>query len=131
MWDGCIAASDRSSREWYTRTQLPLFAWSSQASGLVTGRYRPEDATNPALASVVRTWFNDANFLRLERIRALAAERGVTPAQIGLAWVLCMPFPTHALIGPQTIDEMRDSLAALDVELTPEDLLWLNLEQYR
>ena len=131
MWNGCVAASDVASRAWYARTKMPLFAWSSQASGLVTGRYRPEDRDNPALASVVRTWFNDDNFRRLERIRALAAERGVTPAQIGLAWVLSMPFPTHALIGPQTIDEMRDSLAALDVTLTPEEMRWLNLEQDR
>ncbi|NLG28209.1 MAG: Gfo/Idh/MocA family oxidoreductase [Chloroflexi bacterium] len=129
MWDGCIAASDEASRAWYTRTRLPLFAWSSQASGLVTGRYRPEDRDDPALAAVVRTWFNAANFSRLERIKQLAEERGLTPAQIGLAWVLCQPFPTHALIGPQTIDEMRDSLAALSVQLTPREMRWLNLEE--
>ena len=129
MWAGCIAASDAASRAWYTRTQLPLFAWSSQASGFVTGRYRPEDKDNPALAAVVKTWFNDDNFTRLERIRELAVRKGITPAQVGLAWVLGQPFPTHALIGPQTIDEMRDSLAALPVQLTAQEMRWLNLEE--
>jgi aryl-alcohol dehydrogenase-like predicted oxidoreductase len=77
---------------------------------------------------VVKTWFNDANFARVARIRELAASKGVTPAQVGLAWVLCQPFPTHALIGPQTIDEMRDSLAALSVRLDEREMRWLNLE---
>jgi aryl-alcohol dehydrogenase-like predicted oxidoreductase len=128
MWEGCIAASDPASRAWYAQTQLPLFAWSSQASGLTTGRYRPEDRDNPALAAVARTWFNDENFQRVERARQMAREKGVTVAQIGLAWVLSQPFPTHALIGPQTIDEMRDSIQALELDLTADEIRWLDLE---
>jgi aryl-alcohol dehydrogenase-like predicted oxidoreductase len=31
-WDGCIASSDAQSREWFTRTQMPLLAWSSMAA---------------------------------------------------------------------------------------------------
>jgi aryl-alcohol dehydrogenase-like predicted oxidoreductase len=45
-----------------------------------------------------------------------------------LAYVLCQPFPVFALIGPQSIDELRDSLPALEIVLTPEEMRWLNLE---
>lgn len=128
MWPGCISASDAASLAWYRKTQLPLFAWSSQATGFFSGRYGPEDRDNPALAAIVRTWFNDANFQRLERARELARRKGATPNQIALAYVLCQPLPTFALIGPQTIDELRDSISALKVQLTPEELRWLNLE---
>ncbi len=69
MWAGCVSAVDPASREWYARTQMPLFAWSSQAPGLFTGRFAPSDRANPALAGVVRTWFNEGNFRRLERAR--------------------------------------------------------------
>ncbi len=111
------------------QTQTPLFAWSSQASGLFTGRLKPEDRNNPALAEVVRTWFNEDNFRRLERARELARKKGVTSTQVALAYVLCQPFPTYALIGPRTIEETRTSIEALRVSLTPDELRWLNLEE--
>jgi predicted dehydrogenase/aryl-alcohol dehydrogenase-like predicted oxidoreductase len=128
MWPACLTASDAASRAWYARTQLPLFSWSSQATGFFTGRYKAEDRTNPALASIVRTWFNEENFRRLERATELAERKGVMPNQIALAYVLCQPFPTFALIGPQSIDELNDSLPALDIMLTPAEMRWLNLE---
>jgi predicted dehydrogenase/aryl-alcohol dehydrogenase-like predicted oxidoreductase len=128
MWPGCLSASDAASRAWYTRTQMPLFAWSSQASGFFTGRFRPEDRSVPGYADVVTTWFNDDNFRRLDRARELAAAKGVTSAQIALAYVLHQPFPIFALIGPHTIDELQSVLPALTVELTPAELRWLNLE---
>jgi aryl-alcohol dehydrogenase-like predicted oxidoreductase len=129
MWPACLTASDARSRAWYTQTQLPLFSWSSQATGFFTGRYKPEDSNNPALASIVRTWFNEGNWRRLERVRELAEGKGVSPAQIALAYVLCQPFPTFALIGPQSIDELNDALPALDIALTPDEMRWLNLEE--
>lgn len=128
MWPGCLTASDAQSRAWYAHQQMPLFAWSSQATGFFTGRYKPADRDVPALAAIVRTWFNDDNFRRLERARELAQAKGVSPAQIALAYVLCQPLPTYALIGPQSIDELRDVLPALDIALTPDEMHWLNLE---
>jgi len=128
MWPGCVAASDAASRAWYERQQMPLFAWSSQASGMLTGRYKPEDRNDPALAAIVRTWFNEGNFQRLARAQELAKRKGGTSTQIGLAWVLRQPFPTFALIGPRTIEETRTSVEALNVDLTLDELRWLNLE---
>jgi aryl-alcohol dehydrogenase-like predicted oxidoreductase len=128
MWPRCLSASDAVSRAWYTQTQTPLFAWSSLATGFFTGRYKPEDRSVPAYANIVRTWFNDDNFRRLERAQEMARRKGVTPAQVALAYVLCQPFPTFALIGPQTIDELREAIPALGVSLTPDELRWLNLE---
>jgi len=128
MWAGCVAASDPASRSWYEKTQMPLFAWSSQASGFFTGRFSAQDSDNPAYASVVRTWFNEENFRRLERVRELAKRKGVSTTQIALAYVLCQPMNIFALVGPRSIDETRTSLEALDVSLTPEELRWLNLE---
>ncbi len=50
------------------------------------------------------------------------------PVQVALAYVLAQAFPTFALIGPRTIGETRTSFQALDIELTPEEVRWLNLE---
>ncbi len=77
---------------------------------------------------MVRTWFNDANFRRLERVQELAARRGIAPAEVALAYVLCQPLNVYALIGPRTLEELRSSLGALEVSLSPDELRWLNLE---
>lgn len=108
--------------------QFPLSAWSSQATGFFTGRYKPADGAIPSIEPIVRTWFNEDNWQRLDRARELALQKGVTAPQIALAYVLNQPIPTFALIGPQTIDELRTTLPALEIELTPDELRWLNLE---
>jgi aryl-alcohol dehydrogenase-like predicted oxidoreductase len=126
VWAGCLTASDAESRAWFTKTQTPLFPWSSQARGFFTGRAHPDDHSDPEL---VRSWYSDDNFQRLERVNELAKQRGVLPINIALAYVLCQPFPTFPLIGPRTLAETRTSLPALDVELSPEEVRWLNGEE--
>ncbi len=128
MWPRCLSASDPESLAWYARTGLPLLAWSSQATGFFTGRYHPEDRERPELANIVRTWFNADNFSRLERVEALAQRKGVTPAQVALAYVLSQPLAVHALIGPQTIDELNEAIPALGLLLSEAERRWLNLE---
>jgi len=124
-WGGCIASSDAQSRAWHTKAQMPLMAWSSQAHGFFT-RASKEDRSE---AELVRCWYADDNFQRLERARQMAKKRGVPPIQIALAYVLNQPFPTFPLIGPRSLAEMRTSFGALDIDLGPEDLAWLNLER--
>ena len=125
VWAGCIASSDAESRAWLERTHMPMLAWSSQARGFFTERARPDDRSDEGL---VRSWYAEDNFRRQARAKELAAKRGIAPITIALAYVLCQPFPTFALIGPATLAEMGQSLAALEVEFTPDELRWLNGE---
>ncbi len=125
-WAGCLAASDAESRNWLAEQNMPLFPWSSQARGFFAeGRADPADLSDPEL---VRCWYSDDNFTRLARAKQLADERGVTAISIALAYVLHLPIPTFPVIGPLLPSETRTSLAALDVDLSPADLKWLNLE---
>ncbi|MBA2363272.1 MAG: aldo/keto reductase [Chloroflexia bacterium] len=126
VWGGCISASDPDSRAWLAQHQMPIMPWSSQARGFFTGRAHPDDRSDEEL---VRCWYSDDNFQRLERVNQMAAERGVLPINIALAYVLCQPFPTFPLIGPRALAETRTSLPGLDIELLTENLRWLNLEQ--
>ncbi|MGA8658216.1 MAG: aldo/keto reductase [Chthoniobacterales bacterium] len=127
-WIDCLSASDPASREWYSRTKMALFAWSSQAAGFFTGRYTEADSENPATKEMAKVWFNEGNFRRLQRVRELAARKGVTPNQVALAYVLCESPNTFALIGPERIEELRESVAALQLELSLSERRWLNLE---
>ena len=123
-WDGCLASSDLESRAWFEKTQMPLMSWSSLARGF----FAKGDKADLSDSDLVRCWYCDDNFKRLERAKELAAKKGVLPIQIAMAYVLCQPFPTFALFGPATIDEMRVSLRGMDITLSPDEMKWLNLE---
>ena len=130
-WPGCVSISGRageSDREWYAREGIPLFTWSSLAGGFFSGRF-----TRDNLGSFdgyldllcVETYCVEENFERLERARVLADERGLTVPQIALAYVLDQPLEVFALVGCNTGEEFRANVAAGDVQLTPEELAWL------
>jgi len=126
-WDGCIAASDPASRAWFMKTRLPLLAWSSQAQGFFALGDTPEW---PSLW-MARCWSSEDNFQRLARAKELGQKYGVSALNIALAYVLNQPFPTFALVGPQTPTEVRTTMPALGITLTEEEMRWLNLETER
>lgn len=120
-WDGCLWLTPQSE-QWHTERHFPLLAWSALAQGFFSGRYRPDERTDEKM---VRVWYNEDNFARLARAEELAERKDVSASAIDLAYVLHQPFPTVGLFGPYTVDEVNDSMAALKVTLTPEEVTWL------
>jgi len=122
IWAGCVAASDDEWKNWLNEKQIPNFAWSSQGRGFFTdraGRDKRDDE------EIVRCWYSDRNFERRDRAIELANKLGCSPIHIALAYVIAQPFPVIPLIGPRTIAELEDSLSALNITLTPEQVRWL------
>ena len=122
IWAGCVAASDDEWKEWLKSRRIPNFAWSSQGRGFFTeraGRDKHDDE------EIVRVWYSDRNFVRRDRAIELAQKLGRHPIHIALAYVIAQPFPVIPLIGPRTIAELEDSLSALDIALTDEQVKWL------
>lgn len=126
-WPGAVYAG-QSDIEWHKKTQLPLFSWASQASGFFTGRYSPDIAAHP---DIVRVYYNEANWERFDRAAILAKRKGpgLTANHIALAYVLSLPLPICAVIGPQNEEELCSSMRALEIRLTDDEMLWLNLER--
>jgi len=122
IWAGCVAASDDEFKQWLKARQIPNFAWSSQGRGFFTDRAGRDKFTDE---EIVRCWYSERNFIRRDRAFELAAKLGRSPIHIALAYVLAQPFPVIPLIGPRTLGELEDSLSALDIRLSPEDVTWL------
>lgn len=128
-WKDTVTATDQRSRVWYaSHPDVALFAWSSQAAGFFTGRYGEWSYDDPNAADVVRVWFSEANLERLSRAREVGLRHGVDANQVALAYVLAQPFTVFALIGPLSAEETRASLRADHLQLTPDELSYLNLE---
>ena len=124
MWKGVVSVSE-AAWKWHHETQFPLLPWSSQARGFFSGRFDPENRENQ---DMVRVYYNDANFDRLRRAQILAEQKGCTAIQISLAYVLHQPFPTFPLVGPVNQEELASCLEALAIQLSPDEMRWLNLE---
>ncbi len=131
MWTGCVTlAGDPQALDWYEKSQMPVFAWSSQARGFFSGRYMPGmvgETTDQQ--NVIRTYFSEENWERYRRAESLAKEKGCTLQQVTLSWVLHQPLNLYALIGPATVEELDNSLGALDLQLSDDELAWLNLQK--
>ncbi|WP_283193353.1 aldo/keto reductase [Rhizobium sp. AN80A] len=122
VWPGCIASSDADWKSWLREKKVVNFAWSSQARGFFTDRSAPGNMSDPELA---RAWYSDLNFQRKARAEELGQRLGKDPIQIALAYVLNQPWPVVPLIGPATLAELRHSLNAASISLTPAEVQWL------
>lgn len=122
IWAGCVTSSDEKWKRWLNEKQVPNFSWSSQGRGFFTeraGRDKLDDE------EIVRCWYSERNFTRRDRAIKLAQELGRSPIHIALAYVIAQPFPVVPLIGPRTVAELEDSLTALNIALTPDQVAWL------
>ncbi len=122
MWSDCLTLTPED-RVWHERSRLPVLSWSSQARGFFSGRFTPAN-TEPG-EDVARVFFNDENWARLDRCRELGQRKGREPIQIALAWVLAQPFATAALVGPHSPAEAESCAAAAAIDLTADEVKWL------
>ena len=121
-WGGCLACNDDAWFDWLKAKNVPVLQLVQPGAGLF---HAAGPAGRPLRRRAVRCWYTADNFGRKQRAEQLAAERGVDPVAVALAWVLHQPFPTFALIGPRTLAEMRSSWRALAIELTAAEVEWL------
>ena len=130
-WPDCVSISGdagEESRRWYEETGMPVFTWSSLAGGFFSGRFTRDnlDTFESYLDQIcVRTYCYEENFGRFDRATFLAAEKGLTVPQIALAYALDQPPEIFALVGCNTGEEFASNVEAGAVELSPEELAWL------
>jgi len=101
--------------------------FSPLAQGVLTGKYRPGQpppagsrATDPAGSGFIQRWLRDDVLERVQRLAPLAAEAGLTMAQLAIAWVLQNPNVSSAIIGATRPEQVRDNVKASGVKLDAE-----------
>jgi len=134
-WDNCVTIAgpkNRAARQWYAEHDVALFTWSSLAGGFFSGRFSrsaegggdPEEYFNKL---VLDCYCNNENFTRLERAEELGREKGLNVPQMALAYVVSQPLDIYALICARRPEEFEENLKALETELTPAEIAWLEL----
>jgi aryl-alcohol dehydrogenase-like predicted oxidoreductase len=108
------------------REGLGVISYNPLAGGMLTGKYRrgaklPEGARLDAYDSYHQRYYTDHAFDIVERFVTHAKELSITPAQLALAWCLAEPRVTAPVLGARTVEQITDSLACVNVKLSPED----------
>jgi len=129
---GCVSISGQSgaeAREWYRRENIAVFAYSSLGRGLFSGRITRDNYETAADQACRTAYCHEVNFKRLDRARELAARRGMSVAQIALAYVLNQDFNVFALVGAASREECAANEAASELSLTRAEMEWLDLRR--
>ncbi|NYH79199.1 aryl-alcohol dehydrogenase-like predicted oxidoreductase [Actinopolyspora biskrensis] len=112
----------------YTREHdIGVLAYSPLASGLLTGRLSTESTFESSDWRAHSSAFQGDTFRRnldiVEQLSRFAAERGTNVSQLAIAWVLAQRGVHVAIVGARSSRNIENSLAAADLELTPQDLV--------
>jgi aryl-alcohol dehydrogenase-like predicted oxidoreductase len=111
----------------YVRTHdIGTLVYSPLGSGLLTGTMTPDTTFEESDWRASATAFTGETFRRnlevVERLKEFAAQKGCEVSQLAIAWVLAQPGIDVAIVGARSSRNIERSLAAVDVQLSREDL---------
>jgi aryl-alcohol dehydrogenase-like predicted oxidoreductase len=110
--------------------ELTVTSWAPLGGGLLTGRYgtdlpRPSDTRLAGIGGRhEQTTARMRNLAIADAANAIARERGASTSQVAIAWILAQHHraPIIPILGTRTTAQLSDNLAALELDLTPDEL---------
>jgi aryl-alcohol dehydrogenase-like predicted oxidoreductase len=112
-------------------TELGLLPWSPLGGGWLTGKYtkdeRPTGATRlgedpeRGVEAYDRRSVHQRTWDVIDAVQSVAAARGVTMAQVALAWLVDRPMVSSVILGARTVEQLRDNLGAAGLHLSPDE----------
>ena len=105
---------------------IGFVAYSPIGRGFLSGRFKTIDDLEPTDYRRQSPRFQGENFDRnldvVRRIEEIARSKGVTPAQLAIAWVMSQGDDIVPIPGSRSIGHLEENIAAADIELTPDEL---------
>jgi aryl-alcohol dehydrogenase-like predicted oxidoreductase len=108
---------------------IGVIPWSPLARGFLAGNRRQADRGDTVRAKTDefahQMYYTDSDFTIAARAVELATRRGVTPAQVALAWLLAKPGVTSPIVGASKLPQLDEAIAAIDLRLDSSDIAFL------
>ena len=106
-----------------------LMVWSPLAGGFLSGKYtreqdKPENSRRAAFDFPPVD--KERGFTIIDAMRPIADAKGVSVAQVALAWLLHRPVVSSVIVGAKRPEQLADNLAAIDLRLSPDELATLD-----
>ncbi len=112
------------------REKCGLLVYYPLAAGALSGKYRNGKMPKNARMTLFKGWERMINPLAMkayEDYYKLAQENNITMVQLAQAFVNSRPFVTSNIIGATTIEQLRENIESINIELTPEMLDKINI----
>jgi aryl-alcohol dehydrogenase-like predicted oxidoreductase len=109
------------------KEEIAVIPWSPLARGMLAGNRTSMDdhasTTRAATDEFAHALYTDAgDWEIIEAVRAVAGERGVTPAEVALAWLLSKPAVTAPIVGATKLPHLDAAIRAAELQLTPAEI---------
>jgi 1-deoxyxylulose-5-phosphate synthase len=101
---------------------IGVIPWSPLARGRLTRDWDETTARSSTDAFGSKLYDERSDRAIVERVAEIAGERGISRAQVALAWVLAKPVITAPIVGVTKDAHLDDAVAAVDVRLTDEEI---------
>lgn len=113
---------------------IGVIPWSPLARGFLSGNRSRQNWGKTTRAKsddfAHSMYYQESDFMVVEKVKEIAEQRGVTSSQIALAWLLHQPGVTAPIIGASKMTHLEQDVAALEIKLSEEELDLLE-EPYR
>jgi 1-deoxyxylulose-5-phosphate synthase len=105
---------------------IGIIPWSPLARGFLAGN-RTKGDQNPTVRAQTdefahKLYYQDSDFEVVDRLSAIAKQRGIPNAQVALAWVLQQPGITSPIVGASKMQHLEDAVKASEMTLSEEEL---------
>lgn len=104
--------------------QIGVISYSPLGGGLLTGKYtttkKPDTGRIVEKPMYIGRYAAGANYEVAQRVTEYAAAEGISPVTLAVAWVMAHPAVTAPIIGARNLEQLDPSLAALDVDMSPQ-----------
>ena len=125
---------DREMNPLCRQEGIGLIPWSPLARGFLMGNRRKEGFGETVRSRTdeyaQRMYYQDSDFQVVDRLSENARRRGVSNAQVALAWVLAQPGITSPIVGARRMEHLEDAVASVELKLDESELRALE-EPYR
>jgi len=103
--------------------------WSPLGRGLLTRPFGEQSKRGDSDWALKNWKFNGLDNV-VNRVEEVAKKRGISMAQVSIAWILSKPGVTAPIVGTTSLDNLKDIIGGVDVKLTEEEIKYLE-EPYR
>jgi aryl-alcohol dehydrogenase-like predicted oxidoreductase len=100
---------------------IGLVPWSPLARGMLAGTQKRGETLRAQTDTPAHDVYNDADYAVVDRVKEIAASRGVNPAQIALAWMLSKKVVSAPIVGVTKVHHL-DAVGALSIKLEADEI---------